>query len=413
MIRHTLGALACLLAASAAAQDGSIRPLWLTDQADIGALPADRPVGPPPSEDPRLALGELVFRASSVLGGEARRAGLSCESCHPNGGANTSFFVPGLSTAPGTVDVTHGAWNPANDDGVANPLRIPPLWNIARTAPYGHDGKFADLLAFTRHVIVEEFAGAEPPPAMLDALVAYLSSLPAPANGNVDALGRLTRMAPADAGRGREAFDKGCAGCHRYADDFQDGRTHALRDGGRLATPSLRGTGALTRLFHDGRGDDLAAAITSHARNFGIMHGAETGRWLTAYVAAIGAVDRPAREPATLTQDLDRIGRMARALARESEETVEIARMLQDEVGRVYARFPLEAQAAARKVLEGWGVALREIAQAAEDGQSTGPQWIALQRRITSERAAVEAAARTSLYDPATLAAWKASRRAR
>jgi hypothetical protein len=415
VIRGAAAVLACLLAGTAVAQDGSIRPLWLSDDAEIGALPTDHPVGPPPSEEPRLALGELLFRAPSILGGEARRAGLACESCHSNGGANTSFFVPGLSGTPGTIDVTHAAWNPANDDGAANPLRIPPLWNLARTAPYGHRGQFSDLAAFTRHVIVDEFAGTEPPAALLDALVAYLASLPAPANRNVDASGRLTRVASADAGRGREAFDKGCAGCHRYAEDFQDGKVHRLR-GGSFATPSLRGIGVLGRFFHDGRSDDLPAAIASHAGELGITHGAETGRWIAAYVGAVGAVDAPDREPVTLAQDLDRFQRMVRLLPRASEAaevTAEIARMLQDEVGRVHRRFPLEAQTAAQDVLIDWANALREIARAAEAGEATSPGWNALLGRIGSERAVVEVAAPTSLYDPATLAAWKASRRAR
>jgi len=413
VIRGALGALFCLLAASASARDGSIRPLWLSGEAEIGALPADRPVGLQPSNDPRLVLGELVFRSPAILGGEARRAGLSCESCHPNGGANTSFFVPGLSKAPGTIDVTHSAWNPANEDEVANPLRIPPLWNLARTAPYGHRGKFADLAAFARHVIVDEFAGAEPAPALLDALVAYLSSLPAPSNRNIDAAGRLTGAAPADAGRGREAFDKGCAGCHRYAADFQDGKVHILRSGSSFATPSLRGIGVLGGFFHDGNSSDLAAGVAAHAREFGISHGTEASRWITAYVAAIGAVDAPTREPVTLALDLDRMDRMVRVLAPADEETAEIARMLQDEIGRVHARFPRQEHAPARGALEGWADRFREVAQVAEAGQPTRALWAALQQRLSSERAIVEAAAPGSLYDPATLAAWKTSKRVR
>lgn len=414
MIGRALGALVCLMATGAAAQDGSIRPLWLTEAAEIGRLPADRPVGPLPSDDPRLALGELVFRAPALLGGEARRAGLSCDSCHPNGGANTTFFVPGLSAAPGTIDVTHSAWNPSNDDGVANPLRIPPLWNLVRTAPYGHQGKFDDLTGFVRHVIVDEFAGAEPAPALLQALVAYLAALPAPANRNLDTRGRLSHAAPPGAGRGGEAFSKGCAGCHRPAEDYQDGKVHPMRGGGTFATPSLRGIGTLSRFFHDGRGDDLTTAIASHARDFGITHGVETRQWIADYVAAIGAVDPPAREPVTLAQDLDRIERMARTLpARSSGIGAELPRMLQDEIGRVHARFPAEAPGRARETLEGWADALRGIAQAAEAGQATQTQWAALQRRMSAERAAIEAAAPTSLYDPALLAAWNASRRAR
>lgn len=93
--------------------------------------------------------------------------------------------------------------------------------------------------------------------------------------------------------------------------------------------------------------------------------------------------------------------------------TAEIARMLQDEVGRVHARFPLEAHAAARAVLEGWAEALRDIAQAAETGNATAPQWMALRQRLAHERAILEAASPGSLYDATALSAGKASRRVR
>ena len=51
-------------------------------------------------------VGELVFRSPLTLGREAARKGLSCDACHPNGAANTQFFITGISNIPGTVDVT-------------------------------------------------------------------------------------------------------------------------------------------------------------------------------------------------------------------------------------------------------------------------------------------------------------------
>ena len=42
----------------------------------------------------------LAFRSPSVLGGAAGKLGLACDTCHPNGGINRDFFVPGLSDRP-------------------------------------------------------------------------------------------------------------------------------------------------------------------------------------------------------------------------------------------------------------------------------------------------------------------------
>ncbi len=53
----------------------------------------------------------------------------------------------------------------------------PSLRGVRLTAPYGRDGRIATLREFARHVIVNEFAGDEPAPRVLDALVAYMASL--------------------------------------------------------------------------------------------------------------------------------------------------------------------------------------------------------------------------------------------
>src|SRR5215468_5750958 len=45
-----------------------------------------------------VALGNLAFNSPSILGDVARRAGVSCGTCHVNGASNAKLFVPGLST---------------------------------------------------------------------------------------------------------------------------------------------------------------------------------------------------------------------------------------------------------------------------------------------------------------------------
>ena len=56
-----------------------------------------------------VAFGRLAFRSPDILGGTARKAGLSCQACHANGFATHAFFIPGLSDRPGRIDVTNAA----------------------------------------------------------------------------------------------------------------------------------------------------------------------------------------------------------------------------------------------------------------------------------------------------------------
>lgn len=407
--RAAAALLLFLLAGAASAQDGSITPLWMTPEAEIGAMPAARPAGAVanPGQSATWRLGELAFRSPEALGGEARRAGLSCNSCHPAGGANTSFFIPGLSGPPGTVDVTHRAWNAATEDGVFNPVRIPVLWNAAKTAPYGAKGRFAALDGFIAHVIRDEFAGEVSPP-ILDALTTYVGALPAPPNAQLRPDGRLSEKASREAHNGREAFEKGCAACHRPAAYFQDGAVH-----GALNTPSLLGLAALERFLHDGASGSLDAAIASHARSLGITHGTETARWIGAHVRAIGAIDPPDVVPLTIREDVERILLGTADLeAADAAVLVPAARMLRGEIGLVHARLPLAEHADARGILESWADDLRALGAAAETGVTNDVRTAArrLATRMAADREEVEAAEPTSLYQPERLAAWKKQR---
>lgn len=122
-------------------------------------------------------LGRLAFRSPDVLGGTARKAGLSCQACHANGFATTAFFIPGLSNMPGSIDVSHAFWNLRGEDGIDNPLEIPSLRGVKTKERFGQDRRTASLRDFTRRVIVTEFSGAEPDALLLDALIAYQEKL--------------------------------------------------------------------------------------------------------------------------------------------------------------------------------------------------------------------------------------------
>lgn len=124
-----------------------------------------------------VEFGRLAFRSPDVLGGTARKAGLSCQACHANGFATTAFFIPGLSNKPGSIDVSHAFWNLRGEDGVDNPLEIPSLRGVKTKDRFGQDRRAASLREFTRRVIVTEFSGAEPDALLLDALIAYQEKL--------------------------------------------------------------------------------------------------------------------------------------------------------------------------------------------------------------------------------------------
>jgi len=127
--------------------------------------------------DYEIEVGRAAFRTPLLLGGQASRAGLGCESCHLNGRGNRKFFFPGLSGAPGTADVTSALFSTVRDDGVDNPKPIPDLGGDKRRLKIdqGHDG--VALRGFIRGLVVEEFDGAEPPSAVLNGLAAYVRAL--------------------------------------------------------------------------------------------------------------------------------------------------------------------------------------------------------------------------------------------
>lgn len=128
------------------------------------ALPDDA------AERARIEVGRAAFRTPLLLGGQAARLGLSCESCHLNGRGNPAFRFSGLSGPPGTADVTAPLMSARRGDELFDPRPIPDL-----AAPR----KIGDpaLAAFIRGLIVDEFDGREPPPALLDGLVAYVRAI--------------------------------------------------------------------------------------------------------------------------------------------------------------------------------------------------------------------------------------------
>ena len=153
-------------------------------------------------------LGDLAFNSPGLLGEVARQAGVSCGTCHVNGANNAKFFMPKMSSRPGTFDTTGPLFNPKANNLSFDPVRIPSLRGARYLAPYGADGRFASLRDFVHNVITNEFAGPEPSPATLDAIVAYLHDIDFLPNPSLGPAGRLAGKITDAERRGEALFAK-------------------------------------------------------------------------------------------------------------------------------------------------------------------------------------------------------------
>ncbi len=248
-----------------------------------------------------VRLGDMAFNAPSLLGDVARRAGISCNTCHNNGAGNERLYIPGLSTRPGTFDTTGALFNPRADNGLLDPLTPPSLRGARLLAPYGHDGRTASLREFVRSVIVGEFAGPEPSPAILDALVAYIQDIDFLPNPRLAPGGRLAAGAGEAERRGEALFSKpfphdpglSCAACHLPASAFVDHRQHDVGSGGLFKTPTLLNADFNAPYFHDGRYDSYAQVVAHFDRVFDLGLAPRDRQDLVAYLTAIGDGVRP------------------------------------------------------------------------------------------------------------------------
>jgi mono/diheme cytochrome c family protein len=246
-------------------------------------------------------LGNLVFNSPLILGEAARKAGISCGSCHVNGASNPKLFIPGLSTRPGNFDTTSALFNPKADDGVLDPVTIPSLRGARFLGPYGHDGRTASLRDFVRNVIVNEFAGPAPSAQILDAIVVYIEDIDFLPNPRLDAAGRLVADATPAQQRGEALFRKpfprdpslSCAGCHVPSGAFADHQQHDIGSGGLYKTPTLLNADFNAPYFHDGRFDSYGEVIDHFNRVFELGLTAGDRDDLAAYLMAIGDGVRP------------------------------------------------------------------------------------------------------------------------
>ncbi len=201
-------------------------------------------------------------------------------------------------------------FNPMFNDRRRHSLDIPSLRGLRFTGPYGRDGRFGSLRDFTRNVIVSEFAGPEPTPFVLDALVAYMLEFDFLPNSKLDGQGRLTGKASAAAIRGERLFrkpfpqmeGKSCASCHIPSANFLDRQAHNIGSAkssyedareGAFDTPTLLGSRFTAPYFHNGSLPTLASVVEWFDNRYRLKLTKAERTDLTAYLEALGDADQP------------------------------------------------------------------------------------------------------------------------
>jgi cytochrome c peroxidase len=321
-----------------------------------------------------VALGDLAFNSPSILGDVARRAGISCGTCHVRGANNAKLFIPGLSARPGTFDPTGALFNPKADNHVLDPIRIPSLRGARYLAPYGHDGRLASLRDFVRNVIVGEFAGAEPSPALLDAIVGYVQEIDFLPNPRLGARGRLNDTATGSERRGEALFAKpfphdpnlSCAGCHRPDGAFVDHLQHDVGSRGLHKTPTLLNANFNAPYFHDGRYDSFDQVVDHFDRVYQLGLSAEDRNDLVAYLRAVGDARQPFDSDGVMTRFKD----------------IESSSLLLAQAIRAHDRDAIDL------VVDTLGAEFRELAEQFPDHRNTAVTGALVERRMA--RAAVK-----------------------
>ncbi len=268
-----------------------------------------------------LNLGDMLFSSPDILGGVARQAGISCETCHQQGSTNAKLYIPGLSRRPGTFDTNGALFNPKADNGVLDAVRIPSLRGANFLAPYTHDGRFPTLREFIHNAIVNEFAGPEPSAQVLDALETYVKEIAFLPNPKLAAGGRLSKEVSDAARRGEALFNKpfrhdagmSCARCHRPDSAFVDHQLHDIGTGGWVKTPTLLNADFNAPYFHDGRFDNFGDVVAYFDRHFALGLSADERADLVAYLDAVGDAKEPTTRN-TVQAEFDELAQFASVL---------------------------------------------------------------------------------------------------
>ena len=369
-------------------------------------------------------LGDMLFATPGIFGGMARKAELSCATCHQAGHNNPKLFIPGLSSRPGTFSTANTMFSP-HTGGVSKPVTPPSLRGAAHLAPYAHDGRFATLRDFIRNAVVNEFGGDAPSEQVVDALEAYVRDISFLPNKKVTADGKLTNENTDAARRGEAIFRRpfrndaamSCSSCHQPGQFFVDHKVHDVGSGGSFKTPTLVNAKFGAPYFHDGRFTDFHQVVGYFDRHFDLGLAESERADLAAYLDAVGDADEPVTR-ATVQTEIDEIALFVTVLDKAiPERNHEIIALTVETVGHEWRElgehFPpakdstvkggLNERRRARNAIFGVVLTLRRIAMASEAGkfEDAARLYTDDRRDATAAAATLKAAQKFSLFDPA------------
>lgn len=123
----------------------------------------------------QIILGRLAFQSPALLGGQAARKGLSCESCHNSARGNPYFFIENISSHPGTADVSESFFSSSGGNDVFMPVPIPDLADYSQMKFI--DRTSVDFRNKVIQLVTVEFDGQMPSTKILDAIQFYLLNI--------------------------------------------------------------------------------------------------------------------------------------------------------------------------------------------------------------------------------------------
>lgn len=218
-----------------------------------------------PSTNPDLVQrGAMLFMDPRLSIGGQR----NCATCHPGGGSDGKVYKRGVEVTPG---------DPSG-------RRTLPLRGLWQKPPYLWDGSLETVREAIERMLVVELGGKPPPPRDVDALEAYVLSIPAFDNGRIEPSGTPVEPATLSTQRGAELFQtKKCASCHP-APTFGSSKLSNVGTGGKWRVPSLRDVSNQSRLGHDGRWSNLESAVRDIVSNRNVNLTAQELQQLLSYL---------------------------------------------------------------------------------------------------------------------------------
>jgi hypothetical protein len=274
-------------------------------------------------------------------------------------------------------------------------------------------------------VFVNEFAGPEPSPQVLDALVTYIHEISFLPNPKLGPGGRLSDQASDAAHRGEILFNRpfrhdagmSCAGCHQPSGAFVDHRVHDIGTGGWFKTKTLINANFNAPYFHDGRFDKYDEVVDYFDRHFDLGLSGQERSDLVAYLDAVGDATEPYTRN-TVQAEIAEIEAFASILdtaipARDKDVIALTVDAVGNEWRELGESFPAakdtsvsggdEQRRRARGAAAGMVLALRRVAMAAasDDFDGAAQAFAEYKQRQAAAGSNLKLAESWSLFDPA------------